>query len=156
MSVLVDAVTPALHSNGLSVSQMPYRHDEKQIGIETILMHSSGEFIANKFYGSPDNQTPQKIGSLITYYRRYSLMAITGVAPSDDDDGNQAQSHAIKQPVKPKMANKTQVDRLLFLIQETGAKPSDATVAWAEAMTDAKIKVQIDATEKQIQDLENT
>lgn len=37
----------------------------------------------------PDIADPQKIGSAITYYRRYLLLAMTGLAPVDDD-GNDA------------------------------------------------------------------
>jgi ERF superfamily len=31
---------------------------------------------------------PQRVGIALTYARRYSLMAIVGIAPEDDDDGN--------------------------------------------------------------------
>ena len=35
--------------------------------------------------------TPQDFGSLITYYKRYQICGIFGIAPSDDDDGEMAQ-----------------------------------------------------------------
>ena len=40
---------------------------------------------------SKDNQDPQKMGSGITYAKRYSLQAAFGL-PSEDDDGNAASS----------------------------------------------------------------
>ena len=33
-------------------------------------------------------ENPQKIGSAITYYKRYTLQSLYGL-PSEDDDGNQ-------------------------------------------------------------------
>lgn len=38
--------------------------------------------------------TPQQIGSAITYARRYALMAVTGVFPSNEDDDGAAASSA--------------------------------------------------------------
>jgi len=38
--------------------------------------------------------TPQQIGSAITYARRYALMAVTGVFPSNEDDDGAAASTA--------------------------------------------------------------
>lgn len=38
--------------------------------------------------------TPQQIGSAITYARRYALMAVTGVFPSNEDDDGAAASAA--------------------------------------------------------------
>lgn len=35
----------------------------------------------------PDNITPQQMGSLLTYYRRYGLCAALGIAADEDDDG---------------------------------------------------------------------
>jgi hypothetical protein len=39
--------------------------------------------------------TPQQIGSAITYARRYALMAVTGVFPSNEDDDGAAASVAV-------------------------------------------------------------
>jgi hypothetical protein len=40
--------------------------------------------------------TPQQIGSAITYARRYALMAVTGVFPSNEDDDGAAASVAVR------------------------------------------------------------
>lgn len=39
---------------------------------------------------------PQGVGSAITYYRRYALMALLGLVGEEDDDGNKASSPAPK------------------------------------------------------------
>lgn len=56
----------------------------------TRLCHASGQWIEDELVVPLARQDPQAIGSAITYARRYTLMAITGVAPDDDDDGNLA------------------------------------------------------------------
>jgi hypothetical protein len=57
--------------------------------LTTILRHVSGEAIETEYPVLADYSSPQKIGSAMTYARRYSLMALVGVAP-EDDDGNEA------------------------------------------------------------------
>jgi hypothetical protein len=60
------------------------------VGVETILMHASGEWIKGEPFFLPVNKADaQGFGSCATYARRYSLAAISGVAP-EDDDGNAA------------------------------------------------------------------
>lgn len=49
----------------------------------------SGEFESFPLSALPKEDTPQAIGSTITYLRRYSLMPVFGVVP-EDDDGNSA------------------------------------------------------------------
>ena len=53
-------------------------------------MHSSGEWIGGVYPVRPAQNTPQGMGSAITYARRYSLSAMLGLAADDDDDGNAA------------------------------------------------------------------
>lgn len=56
-----------------------------------MLLHSSGQYIEyDPIYMKPDKQTPQAIGSAITYSKRYSLSAVFGITSDEDDDGNQA------------------------------------------------------------------
>ena len=85
----IDAARAQLSANGLSVSQYTDLDETGRMLLFTILMHSSGEWISGKYPISPVKNDPQGIGSAITYARRYSFCAITGIA-SDDDDGNAA------------------------------------------------------------------
>jgi len=100
-----DAVRSALTTNGLSVMQtFDFADDESPI-IITTLAHSSGEWVSGQLKLKPTQNTPQGIGSAITYGRRYSLAAIVGVAPDDDDDGNDASVLSrTPQPEKTAMA----------------------------------------------------
>lgn len=111
-----DAAREPLSSNGLSVVQIP-NNTPDGLDLVTMLMHSSGQWISSRYPIRPVKNDPQGIGSAITYGRRYSLMALVGIAPEDDDgnaasgrDGGQdngpqravAQQH--RQPVKSEPA----------------------------------------------------
>lgn len=79
-----DACRKALTSNGIAVVQMPER-DVIGYYVETLLTHSSGEWIASKCYIHLTKDDPQGLGSAITYARRYGLSAMVGICPEDDD-----------------------------------------------------------------------
>ena len=83
---VINCAKDAMANNGLSISQFPITGD-KTAGVETILMHSSGEYISSVLLLSVSKNDPQGMGSAITYARRYALQAMAGI-PSEDDDGN--------------------------------------------------------------------
>jgi len=76
--------------NGLAVVQAFEPGEDKATKINTRLIHTSGQWIESTLTMFPIDQKPQTLGSCITYGRRYSLMAILGIVPDDDDDGNLA------------------------------------------------------------------
>ena len=84
-----DACREPLTKNGLSVIQMPGK-DETGYYVETVLAHSSGEFVSCKLHIVPIKDDPQGLGSSITYARKYALAAIAGIAPDDSDDDGEA------------------------------------------------------------------
>jgi len=83
-----EIITPLLAENGLSYTQ-PILSDGTVI---TVLMHTSGQFISSSLLIKGDN-TPQGIGSAITYAKRYSLSAILGLVTDEDDDANMAEGN---------------------------------------------------------------
>lgn len=86
-----EAIREPLSKNGLSVVQLPRTDENARTFVDTILMHSSGEFVEATYSLAPQQATPQGFGSAITYMRRYALTGV-GVAPADDD-GNAATQH---------------------------------------------------------------
>ena len=94
LAAVVQAVKEPFSNNGLSYAQFPINDGDK-IGVETILMHDSGEWLMNRFTVKATKQDAQGAGSVITYCRRYGLQAIAGI-PSEDDDGNGASKAAPK------------------------------------------------------------
>lgn len=96
-----DACRKPLSDNGLSVTQCPEEADNG-IAIETMLLHSSGQWIKSRYTMPVSKLDAQAVGSAITYARRYALSAVVGIAP-EDDDGNAA---AAAKTAKPKTEQK--------------------------------------------------
>lgn len=94
-----ETVKPSLTKNGLSIVQLP-SSDERGYFVQTQLMHSSGQWIRSSTYMKPAKEDPQGIGSLISYARRYALMAMVMACP-DDDDGEAAMGRSINTTQKP-------------------------------------------------------
>lgn len=86
-----EACRSSLSDHGLAVVQT-IDHKECGMVLITMLGHSSGQWIRSEMPIIVAKNDPQTLGSAITYYRRYSLAAIVGVAPDDDDDGEKAQT----------------------------------------------------------------
>lgn len=97
-----DACRAPLSKNGLSILQ-PVKANGASVTVTTILAHSSGEWIEESLTMTAAQNTPQGVGSAITYGRRYGLAAMVGIAP-EDDDGNAASGTGqarVEAPVKP-------------------------------------------------------
>lgn len=87
---VVEAITAIAPKFGLSFVQYPINQDNK-VGIVTVLMHASGEFIETEpVFAQPAKNDAQAVGSVITYLKRYSLSAVFGITSDEDDDGNRA------------------------------------------------------------------
>jgi len=94
---------PVLKKHGLSFVQMPYS-DNGRVGVTTIIMHTSGEWIENSIgldlSDEKGKSAAQVAGSIITYLRRYSLTAAFGLHGEEDNDGEKPQkkSEKVKAP----------------------------------------------------------
>jgi len=87
LSNCIEAVIGALNDNGIGLMQRTYECPTG-VMVETIFVHESGEVMECGMLHVPAaKQDPQGYGSALTYARRYSLLAATGLAP-EDDDGN--------------------------------------------------------------------
>jgi hypothetical protein len=84
LATVAAVALPVLAKHGLSFFAKPVIAGN-QFGLACKLKHESGEE-EEGFYPLPSQGTPQAIGSVITYARRYSLLMMTGLAPADDDD----------------------------------------------------------------------
>lgn len=90
LAAVRDAIREPLSSNGIAYIQLP-RTVAGGVEVETILGHSSGQFISETLMIPLPQMTAQTIGSATSYAKRYALMGMVGIAASeDDDDGNEA------------------------------------------------------------------
>ncbi len=90
----LDAVRDGLSKNQIALVQVT-EITEKGLILNSRLIHSSGEWLESTYPVKPVKDDPQGMGSALTYARRYSLMALTGIA-AEDDDGNEASGRAQK------------------------------------------------------------
>lgn len=95
-----DVTREPLAKNGLAILQWP-RTTEGGVEIETVLTHASGQYMSGVLWLPCGKFDAQGIGSAITYGRRYALMAVTGVAPVDDDGNAAVESGGGKRPPPP-------------------------------------------------------
>jgi hypothetical protein len=84
LAAVVEAVVPALNAAGVGVLQFP-AYDGDMVAVTTMLLHESGASVSATLNMRPSKSDPQGVGSATTYARRYSLLAMTGAAPEDDD-----------------------------------------------------------------------
>lgn len=88
LDTVVSATTPALSKHGLVVVQS-FDGDS----LETMIAHSSGEWIKGSQPLHATKMDPQGFASASTYARRYGWMAVCGIAPEDDDGQGAQQAH---------------------------------------------------------------
>lgn len=90
LGAVISASKPVLAKYGLSISQFPMSQ-EGRIGVTSILMHESGEWLEHTITLVPENgkgvSLNQSAGITITYLRRYSWAAILGMYADEDNDG---------------------------------------------------------------------
>lgn len=129
LGAVIEAARGPLAKYGLGYTQL-VSGDGKTIAVETVLLHSSGEWISDLIslpIGEDKGRSlAQGAGSIITYLRRYSLAALLGVYSDEDADGQvskPAAKPAEQAPAKP-AAN--------------GSKPQVTPLDEAMAMTTPK------------------
>lgn len=88
---VVEAINEVANKHGLAFTQFPSTDESGRIGVATLLLHSSGEYIEYPaVYMKAEKENPQEAGKLISYLKRYSLSAIFGITSDVDDDANEA------------------------------------------------------------------
>ena len=121
---VVHALDEVLPSYKLNYIQNVTTDGSNRVGIQTIIIHESGESIEfDWLFIKPEKQTAQGIGSAITYGRRYTLTSAFGIASEPDDDGNEASGGKSKKnnrqskPKPPKKISNAQVKTLKRVIE---------------------------------------
>lgn len=112
---VIEHSRPILAKYGLSIIQPPI-NDGDRIGVESTLLHTSGEFITTRFtlpLGDEKGKSlAQVAGSVVTYLRRYSWASILGLYADEDTDGEEAPKRpqdaprAARAPTPPQAAQK--------------------------------------------------
>ena len=96
LATVLDVVQPVLAANGLGFAQFPCDSERGAVAVTTRLLHKSGEWMESTVSMPSSGNGAQGVGSALTYCRRYSLMAVLGLA-AEDDDGQAASAPAPEQ-----------------------------------------------------------
>jgi hypothetical protein len=140
----MEACRTALSQNQIAVVQGTSVIEDRVI-VTTMLIHASGEFISDQLSMNITKDSPQAIGSAITYARRYSLASLAGVVSDDDDDGELAmqRNNNAQKPVKP-----TQVTNL---DEHKKARSSNSPKAGNTDKSTQKADDKTEQTQKRVQ-----
>jgi len=95
---LLEQLIPLLEKYKLTVVQ-PLSHIENKPALRTVI-YDEGKFLLEDIMPLPDIQDPQKMGSAITYYRRYALQSLFLLRAEDDDANSSSDTKSYKRTPK--------------------------------------------------------
>lgn len=81
---VIDTARPVLQEAGIAFIQAPGTVVDGSVEVTTMLIHD-GEWMRSTLHVPLQKRDAQGVGSAITYGCRYSLMAMLGLPPTDDD-----------------------------------------------------------------------
>ena len=105
LDAITPVVLPMLSALGVAYVASPTLREDGMFVLRAELVHGASNTRITSEYplGSP-NAPAQGIGSAITYARRYALLAMTGIAPTgEDDDGAKASAETAKAAKAPEV-----------------------------------------------------
>lgn len=140
LPVLVNSLRKTLSDHGVVLLQAPFNNDGN-IGIETMLIHESGEFIKSTLFSKASTSKPHDIGSLITYYRRYAILSMLSLGQEDDD--GQIANEAAKELEKPKTQPKVEQKVNYQKQQQQVLKPIQVAPQLVNQLADSAQKAKI-------------
>ena len=129
----LDTVRPALARHGLVLMQFVMPSSNGGDRLVTRLLHESGGFMEDEGITLVGADNMQKLGSAISYARRYGLLAILGLVGDPDDDAEIASA-----PTAPPKAKPTPVPVVSDDIPFDKSDEREDLIAWSN---DAKANI---------------
>ena len=97
---LIDSLRAPLAAQGIIVLQPVSSPVAGRVRVETVLLHSSGEWMSSTA-DLPSGATAQSFGASVAYLRRYALQSMLGVSgDADADDDGEAERVKAEKPAK--------------------------------------------------------
>jgi len=139
----VETIMPVLHRHGLTVIQTFMDCGSGVAGLRTILAHESGAMIEGVMPMPSVKGGPQEQASASTYARRYGLLSIVGIAPSDeDDDAERAERPSPKPTRVPTKADAQQAYNARIMANKpTSEKATQSVDAFDTLTAEQKTKL---------------
>ncbi|CAB5237958.1 Essential recombination function protein [uncultured Caudovirales phage] len=83
---ILDELIPRMNAVGLVLCQRIDFSDSRDMSLITEIIDTDDETKITSNFPIPPTTKAQDVGSFLTYYRRYSLTAMVGIAADEDDD----------------------------------------------------------------------
>ena len=99
-------VKAALNANDITVTQPTLTDEAGRVGVKTVLTYKTGEMWDLGTLMMKVSDDPQKVGSALSYMRRYCLTSGVGQVAEEDDDGAGAKKAAEKAKKKTETKKK--------------------------------------------------
>lgn len=116
----VRQMKPVLSAHGFSFRHEVSENDNNSITVRCILAHRDGHSESATLTGPADNSgkknSIQAIGSSVTYLRRYTFEAVTGLVTTDQDDDAQTAN----QPASVEKITEEQANQIYAALDEMG------------------------------------
>jgi ERF superfamily len=107
---ILDAISDALAASGLLLIQ-PTDIENGIPVLKKILIHAASGDRFESILPLPVLTDPQKLGSALTYYRRYGICNLLAISPDEDDDGKGAVANNGRVTTVLKTAGDTDTNR---------------------------------------------
>lgn len=125
---IFDAIKQVYKENKIAVLQEPKTFSDDSglmLSIETMLLHESGEWVKSEPLQVAASTKMQDLGGQITYLKRYSLSALSGLPTEKDDDGNGASGNSVQFNKR----SAAQVKRLFAIARSKGVTEEEVKKA---------------------------
>lgn len=108
----LEVVRDALEPEGCALIQEPASDGGDWLHMTTTVLHTSGQWIRSSPLTMRLPADAQALGSLITYMRRYQLMAMFAIG-ADDDDGQAAKAAVAKAPPSSRTPDEAEIRTII-------------------------------------------
>lgn len=138
---VVKRTRPVLAEHGL-VALTPIHDHGNGLACTVTLLHASGGRLDFGPFPFPHGKDAQATGSMVTYHRRYALVAALGMAAGDDDDGaaavpRQEQPAAVADP----RISQANAEAMIAKIEAAGLTVAEVVKLGTEGRTDDAYEV---------------
>lgn len=143
---VLETIQPELLERDCFIMQAPHG-EGTTVTVTTRVVHvPSGQWVQNSYKSHPVGTDPQKMGSAITYARRYALVSLFCLSVEDDDGDSaagrpeeRAEKERKREEGRAKAAATRALNKRVKALEENGSLEPDA---WMEATTHPKLIVE--------------
>lgn len=126
LAELLEQVRPVLAEHGISLHQELTSDQTGAVGVSTVLIHESGQWLRLGPLFIPAGTDPRDTGAAATTGRRYALMAALGI--TGDEEDSQAQP-AQKPKAGPGKVTQPQLGKIAKLAEQVGVSADKLAAA---------------------------